>query len=239
MPLCTIVGAGLGLGASLTRRFARQGYHVAIMARRREILESILQQEGTSRGTCRSFPVDAARAKSVRGAFRAVADWAGETDVLIYNAAVFSECLASKLTARRMALDMAVNLGGALSAVGQVLPAMRRRRQGTILLTGGSLAFDPMPAWAALGASKAALRNFSMALGKEVQADRVRVAIVQICGRIEPGGFFDPDRIAETYWSVHTEDSEVSQQEIIYGPDKVSRYPMGSAPNAATTTAST
>lgn len=233
MPLCTIVGAGLGLGASLTRKFAHQGYHVAIMARRPQILEAIVQQQEAGRGSCRSFPVDAAHVTAVRGAFRAVAEWAGETDVLIYNAAVFSECLASRLTARRMAADMAVNLGGALSAIGQVLPAMRRRRQGTILLTGGSLAFDPIPAWTALGATKAALRNFSIALGKEVRADNVRVAIVEICGPIEPGGFFDPDRIAETYWSVHTENTEVFLQEIIYGPDKVSRLPMGHAPNAA------
>jgi NAD(P)-dependent dehydrogenase (short-subunit alcohol dehydrogenase family) len=115
-----------------------------------------------------------------------------------------------------MAADMAVNLGGALSAIGQVLPAMRRRRQGTILLTGGSLAFDPVPAWAALGASKAALRNFSLALGQEVRPDGVHVAMVQICGRIEPGGFYDPDRIAETYWSLHNAKSEALRGEIIY-----------------------
>lgn len=229
MPLCTIVGAGLGLGASLARRFARQGYQIAVMARRHEILESIVQQVGTERGICRSFVVDASRATSVRGAFRAVADWGGETDVLIYNAAAFDECLASNLTARRMAADMAVNLGGALNTIGRVLPAMRRHRRGTILLTSGSLAFDPLPAWAALGASKAALRNYSMALGKEVAADNVRVAIVEICGRIEPGGFFDPDRIADAYWSAHADTSEASMQEIIYGPGKVSRFPMGCA----------
>ena len=61
------------------------------------------------------------------------------------------------------------------------------------MLTGGSLAFEPMPPWAALGASKAALRNFALALAQEVRPDGVRVAMVQICGRIEPGGFFDPD----------------------------------------------
>jgi short-subunit dehydrogenase len=218
MTLCTIVGAGLGLGASLTRKFASEGYDVAIMGRRPEILESVLRDERTRRGNCRSFPVDAARATSVRSAFRAVQDWAGETDVLIYNAAVLKQRSASKLTAGHMAADMAVNLGGALSAIAQVLPAMRRRRRGTILLTGGSLALDPIPEWAALGASKAALRSFSIGLGKEVRPDGVHVAIIEICGRIEPGGFFDPDRIADTYWSVHGEQLEAFQEEIIYRP---------------------
>jgi short-subunit dehydrogenase len=216
MSLCTIVGAGLGLGASLMRRFAREDYRVAILGRRSEILEAVLDTEPTWRANCRSFVADAARPKSIADAFRAVTDWAGETDVLIYNAAVLKERLASKLTAGHMAADMAVNLGGALSAVGQVLPAMRRRGQGTILLTGGSLAFDPIPAWAALGASKAALRNFSLALGQEVRPDGVHVAMVQICGRIEPGGFFDPDRIADTYWSLHNEKPEAFRGEIIY-----------------------
>jgi short-subunit dehydrogenase len=216
MSLCTIVGAGLGLGASLMRRFAREDCRVAILGRRAEMLESVLQSEPTRRANCRSFVADAARAKSVVEAFRAVTDWAGETDVLIYNPAVLKERLASKLTAGHMAADMAVNLGGALSAIGQVLPTMRRRGRGTILLTGGSLAFDPLPAWAALGASKAALRNFSLALGQEVRPDGVHVAMVQICGRIEPGGFYDPDRIAETYWSLHNDESEALRGEIIY-----------------------
>lgn len=218
MPLCTIVGAGIGLGASLMRRFAREDYRVAILGRRPEALDAVLDSEPTRRGNCRSFVADAARPKSLAEAFHAVTDWAGETDVLIYNAAVLKERLASKLTAGHMAADMAVNLGGALTAIGQVLPAMRRRRQGTLLLTGGSLAFDPIPAWAALGASKAALRNFALALGQEVRPDGVRVAMVQICGRIEPGGFFDPDRIADTYWLLHNAKPESFQQEIIYKP---------------------
>lgn len=208
----------MGLGASLMRRFAREDYRVAILGRRPGILESVLESEATKRGNCRSFVADAARPKSIADALRAVTDWAGETDVLIYNAAVLRERLASKLTAGHMAADMAVNFGGALSAIGHVLPAMRRRGRGTLLLTGGSLAFDPMPAWAALGASKAALRNFSRALGQEVRPDGVHVAMVQICGRIEPGGFFDPDRIAETYWLLHNEKPEAFQEEIIYKP---------------------
>ena len=211
----------MGLGASLMRRFAREDYRVAILGRRPEILESVLHSESTRRGHCRSFVADAARPTSIVDAFRAVTDWAGETQVLIYNAAVLKERLASKMTAGHMAADMAVNLGGALSAIGQVLPAMRRRGHGTILLTGGSLAFDPMPSWAALGASKAALRNFSIALGQEVRPDGVHVAMVQIFGRIEPGGFFDPDRIADTYWLLHNEKPEAFQQEILYKPEAV------------------
>jgi short-subunit dehydrogenase len=219
MSLCTIVGAGPGLGASLLRRFAREDYRVAILGRRAEILDSVLQTEPARRGNCRSFVADAARLDSMVETFRAVTDWAGDTDVLVYNAAVLQERLASKLTAQHMAADMAVNLGGALSAIGQVLPAMRRRGRGTILLTGGGLALDPIPAWATLGASKAALRNFSLALGQEVRADGVRIAMIQICGRIEPGGFFDPDRIADAYWSLHHANPEAFRAEIIYKPE--------------------
>jgi short-subunit dehydrogenase len=218
MSLCTIVGAGVGLGASLTRKFAREGYRVAIMGRRPEVLDSILNNNETRHDGCRGFHVDAAQSRSIANAFREIKAWAGATDVLIYNAARLEPSPASTLTANRMATDMAVNLGGALSAVQQVLPAMRERHRGTILMTGGSLALDPIPEWAALSASKAALRSFSIALAKEVRADGIHVAIVEICGRIEPGGFFDPDRIADTYWSLHTEHIDVAQREVIYQP---------------------
>jgi hypothetical protein len=46
----------------------------------------------------------------------------------------------------------------------------------------------------------------------------VHVAVIEICGRIEPGGFFDPDLIADAYWSLHGEKFEDFQAEISYRP---------------------
>ena len=39
--VCVVVGGGPGLGASAARRFAKEGFDVALVARRRDVLEAV------------------------------------------------------------------------------------------------------------------------------------------------------------------------------------------------------
>lgn len=50
--------------------------------------------------------------------------------------------------------NMALNLGGAICSVYQVLPSMRERGGGTVLITGGGFGLAPYPDWASLSAAK-------------------------------------------------------------------------------------
>jgi short-subunit dehydrogenase len=87
-------------------------------------------------------------------------------------------------------------------------PAMRAAGAGTILFTGGGFADHPVPALATLSLGKAALRSAATILGAELAEDGVRVATVTIAGAVARGTPFDPDRIAETFWSVVQSDGE-------------------------------
>lgn len=216
--LCTIVGAGSGLGAALGRRFAGEGYRIALVARRPATLAE-LANEFIDRGhDARGFAGDAASPSSLDEAFEEIRRWAGDTSVLLYNASAMRAGQASDLTPERLQLEMATNLGGAVAAVRNTLPAMRLQRKGTIIFTGGGLAIEPYPEWASLAAGKAALRAYSIALHKEVAAEGVHVANIAICGIIEPGGPFDPDLIADRYWEIHQEAPASFSREAIYLP---------------------
>lgn len=216
--VCTIVGAGPGLGAALARRFAAGGFRIALIGRRREALDAVIRSMAGCGESARGFPADAGRPESISAAFQDIGRWAGDSEMLIYNAAVLDPGNASTLSPARFLADMSVNVGGALGAVSEVLPAMRRRRRGTIILTGGGLALEPYPEWASLAAGKAALRSFAIALHKEVAAEGVHVAVIAICGIIETGSLFDPDRITEVYWSLHAQKKDNWQRELVYLP---------------------
>lgn len=93
---------------------------------------------------------------------------------------------------------------------------MRVARAGTILFTGGGLALEPYPEWCSLAAGKAALRAYSLALHKEALTFGVHVAVIAVCGIIQRGGLFDPERIAELYWTLHAEGSGAFSREVVY-----------------------
>ena len=95
-----------------------------------------------------------------------------------------------------------VDVVSAVMAAQVAAPAMRAGGGGTILFTGGGFADNPVPSLATLSIGKAALRSAATMLGADLADDRVRVASVTILGAIAAGTPFDPDRIAETYWSV-------------------------------------
>lgn len=222
--LCTIVGVGSGLGAALARRFADGGCQVALVARSSETTAPIVDALEEAGHDARGFIGDASFPASLDGAFGEIQNWAGDSDVLIYNASAMITGLASELTPERIQLEMNTNLGGAIAAVRNTLPAMRARKSGTIIFTGGGLAIEPYPDWASLGAGKAALRAYSIALYKEVAAEGLRVTNIAICGIIEPDGPFDPGIIADRYWKIHEEPPGSFSREIVYLPPGADPY---------------
>ena len=217
MSLCIVVGAGPGLGAAIARRFAKADFQVALVARTADRIASSAQTIGKA-GQARGFVADAGNAAALTQALDAACDWGGAPDVLVFNAAVMHETPASALRADGLFKDMAVNLGGAVTCVSALLPKMRERKRGTILFTGGGLALEPYPAWSGLAIGKAALRAYGIALNKEVASDNIHVGVIAICGIIEPGGPFNPDLLAEIYWSSHAAPAGQRQREIVYLP---------------------
>lgn len=221
--LCTIVGAGPGLGVALARRFLRGGCDVAMVARSPGRLEQWrhAQPQPERVGL---FAADAGSPESLAGAFEAIRSWRGDTSVLIYNAAVMVSNQVASLDSALMAEAMRVDVGGALTCVQEVLPAMQEEGRGTILLTGGGLALEPYPEWGSLAAGKAALRSVGISLFKELLPAGIHVAVVAVCGIVEPGGPFDPDLVAEQYWQLHEQPLDQAQRELVYLPEGADPY---------------
>lgn len=223
-PSCIVVGAGPGLGLTIARRFARGGFDIALVGRNRRRLDTLSDTLESEGHRARGFVADAGMPDELRSAFAEIATWNGDLAVLVYNAAVLTADSAPAVTAESMMEQMAVNLGGAICSVAQVLPAMRRRGRGTILITGGGLALEPYPNWTALSAGKAALRSYALSLHKALAPERIHVAVIAVCGIVEPGGPFDPDRIAEEYWRLHAEAKPDWRRELVYLPAGADPY---------------
>jgi NAD(P)-dependent dehydrogenase (short-subunit alcohol dehydrogenase family) len=87
--VAAVVGAGPGLGGAIARRFAGEGFSVALLARREESVSETKREIESAGGTALFVPTDATDAASVAGAFEGVRAELGDPSVLAYNAGAF------------------------------------------------------------------------------------------------------------------------------------------------------
>ncbi len=223
-PCCIIVGAGHGLGMNVARRFAQGGFDLALISRKQEKLDSIAETLNLEGFAAQGFTANAAIEERLNSAFDRIKQWNANIGVLIYNAAAMISDNVIDLTPSAMMDNMALNLGGAICSVNQVLPSMRGRGGGSIMITGGGLGLEPYPNWASLSAGKAALRSYTIALHKALAPEEIHVSVIAVCGIVESGGQFDPDRIAKEYWQLHVETKPNWRRELVYLPQGADPY---------------
>ncbi|MEM7169729.1 MAG: SDR family NAD(P)-dependent oxidoreductase [Pseudomonadota bacterium] len=218
MPTCLLVGVGPGLSQAVARRFAQGGYDIGLIARRPDVIKPLSADlAGLGVETACSM-ANAGNESELLDAISSIEAMIGTTDVLIYNAAVMRAASPLDLTSDAFREELEVNVVGAFAASRAVAPAMIRNRSGAILFTGGGLALEPYPEWTSLASGKAALRSLAFSLFKELSPQGVHVAVIAVCGIVEPGGPFDPDRVAAEYWRLATNSNGRKDRELIFQP---------------------
>jgi NAD(P)-dependent dehydrogenase (short-subunit alcohol dehydrogenase family) len=157
---------------------------------------------------------DAADEAEVRAALDALVDQHGVPDVLVYNAAHIQSDPFGALDARGHLDAYAVNVVGAMTAIGHVAPRMAERGSGTILLTGGMP--QAVPGATSLSVTKAALRALTELLDREYRPQGVHVATITVTGTVAPGTAYDPDAIADHYWRLHVQPPHAWEREVVH-----------------------
>lgn len=213
-PHAIIIGAGPGMGLAIARRFAKGGFNISLMARRKEALDRQVGSVRSRRGSAAGFVVDAASEASITEAVASAQAAFGPCEVLVYNPAARIPSPLSEIKPEALVDSFRVNVAGALAATRAVLPGMRERARGTLLFTGGGLALRPMPNFAALAIGKAGLRSLAQSLSIELHGSGVYVGSVLIAGYVQSGTAFDPDTIAEVYWRLFAE--RPAEPEVIF-----------------------
>jgi short-subunit dehydrogenase len=214
--VCTIVGMGQGVSMAVAKRFGKEGFALAMISRRQSALDRYADQLRSAGIAALGFAADIADPAELKIALDSINNTLGETEVLVYNAAVMRQAVPSELSPAQLDEDIRVNITGALIAAQHVLPAMKKRKHGTILFTGGGLALEPYPMYSSLAIGKAGIRSLAYSLHGELQTQGIHVATVTICGFVQPSTKFDPDVIAEEYWRLHNQPKGKWEREVVY-----------------------
>lgn len=197
MSVVLISGANSGIGRLAALAFARAGHEV--MAGSRSVakaagLEKTAQEEGLRLAITQLEVTDEA---CVTSAVRETVDRFGPVDVLVNNAGVVARGPVELMAEDTFRSTFETNFFGPLRLIKAVLPSMRSRRQGSIILVGSLQGGVPAPGAAAYGASKQAAAALNDALACEVEEFGVRVATVEVgpyrTGIAEKRSFEQPD----------------------------------------------
>lgn len=213
-----VVGAGPGLGLSIARRFAREGAAVALVARNPQRLAGMVAELRDGGAQAHAFVADAADPDALRSALDAVRADVGEPTVLVHHLSAPVAGPPTAMSYEEFMRGLAAGIGALLVAAQQLVPAMRAARRGTVLVTGGGLAYHPNASYAGIAVQKAGVRSLALSLAQELAGDGIHVATITVEGFIQPGTYYDPDRIAEEFWAVHSEPVGSWRTEVRYRP---------------------
>jgi NAD(P)-dependent dehydrogenase (short-subunit alcohol dehydrogenase family) len=172
--VCLVTGVGGATGASIARRFSRDGYRVAMLARNHERLQRLKRDiPGSEAYVCDVGDLDllARTIESVRTDL-------GGPSVLVHNAV--SETFATFMEADPTALErnFRVNTTALLYLARALVPEMIAAGGGAIIVTGNTASLRGVPNYALFAPTKAAQRILAQALARDLGPKRIHVGYV-------------------------------------------------------------
>ncbi len=202
-PVCAVVGIGPQNGASLARRFAAEGYAVALLSRKTEFSGKLAAEIDSAK----VYACDVTDPSAVEAAFATLGAEMGEIDVLVYNAGSGVWGNIEELSAHDFEQSWRINTMGAFLVSKQVIPSMKERKAGSIIFIGATASLRGRPFTTAFAPAKAAQRSLAQAMARHLWPSGIHVALIIIDGGVksldsdadvEAPETLDPDDIATT-----------------------------------------
>ncbi len=173
-----ITGASQGIGAAIARRFAAEGAHVAICARRADVLAAVTAEIRSSGGSASHQALDVGDDEALAAFVTATAAANGRLDIVVNNAPSVTYGAITDMTIETFRRDFRINVDASFVTTREAFKVMLPARRGSIVniaSINGLLALTGMSAY---GAAKAALIHFTRCAAIEGAPAGVRVNVI-------------------------------------------------------------
>ena len=177
---CVLITGGTdGLGKAAALLLAERGYRVFAAGRsaeRRAQLDSVTRER---RLPLETLEMDVCDDASVRQAVAEVLRKTGRIDVLVNNAGVAYVACVEDMCIEDWRRQFEINFFGAIRVTQAVLPQMRERRSGRLLLMSSISGLVTPPTQAAYSGSKHAMEALGNALRHELCPFGIRTVLIE------------------------------------------------------------
>src|SRR5436189_4484032 len=234
------VGIRWGVGGAVAQKFAQEGFFTVLTTRNEANaapLAAAIREQG---GECMIVELDLVAQDSIASAFVTIRREAGDPDVLVYNAGYLEGRdlppdmeLLEYIPVEMFDVTQHIASRGPFLVAKEVLPAMRKKGQGSFFFSNNSksLRGRKRNTGESLYYPRVLMRALAQVLTEEYSEHGIHVANVVIDGLIDspgthllpvaqkrPDAVMSPEKIAEAYWYLHTQDRSAWTHELQLTP---------------------
>jgi len=169
-----ITGASTGIGKALAIKFSKNGWNVAISARRLELLEEISKQNEN----IFSFPLDVTNKDECNKVFSEIKNKFGQIDLCIFSTGTWDPKKEKEIDVKQIENVMKVNFFGTVNSIKSVEKYFKELGKGHISIVSSIAGYRGLPNSTGYGPSKSALNNLTESLYFDFKKYGVRVSLI-------------------------------------------------------------
>ena len=225
-PVCLVIGAGAGIGGTVGRRFAAEGYH-AVLCRRsdQQGLDALVAEIQAEGGLASGFLLNAVEPDTIESLVTSTESTIGPIDVVVFNlGAQIGDRALLETSYKSFEMCWRLATFGLFRAATAACPIMAERGKGSFLVTSSTAAVRGNAGQHAHAAAMGGRRMLCQSLNAEFGPKGIHIAHILIDGAVdapdtlgkmlgpdmfqalretrgmEHDGLMLPDKIADTYW---------------------------------------
>ena len=202
-PVCLVIGAGAGIGGTVGRRFAAEGYHT-VLCRRTDLdgLARLVDKIKSDGGSASGYLLDAVQADSIEQRVAAVEGEIGPIEVAVYNlGAQIGDRALDKTSAKAFETGWRLGTFGLFRLASVLCPRMAARGKGTLLVPSSTAAVRGNAGQHSHAAAMGGRRLLCQSLNAEFAAKGIHVVHIVIDGAVDApdtlGKMLGPERFQQ------------------------------------------
>ena len=169
-----ITGASTGIGKSLAIKFSKNGWKVAISARRAEILNDISRQNEN----IFPFPLDVTNREDCKKVFLEIKNKLKNIDICVFSTGTWDPKKEKEIDVDQIENVMKVNFFGTLNTIKSVEKYFKESGKGHISIVSSIAGYRGLPNSTGYGPSKSALNNLTESLYFDFKKYGVRISLI-------------------------------------------------------------
>jgi short-subunit dehydrogenase len=169
-----ITGASTGIGKALTIKFAKEGWTVAISARRENLLLDLCKVNPN----IHSFPLDVSNLEDAKMTFNNIIKKLIDIDLCVFATGIYDPNAEKEINIEKMQEVMKINFFGTVNCIKAIEKNFKDKKKGHISIVSSVAGYGGLPNSSGYGPSKAALINLAESLYFDFKKNNVRVSLI-------------------------------------------------------------